>query len=77
MIKKMDAVKAFGGILEQLFESLKPMTQIIVAFAMGVFAHLDVCASVIAVLVLLFQLKVSYYKGKREKVAYDKECQGK
>ncbi|MCG8642738.1 MAG: hypothetical protein MI862_23630 [Desulfobacterales bacterium] len=63
-------------MIEQLLEPLKPFQQICIACIMSVLAHLDVIASIVAVLVLLFQLKVSFYKGKREKAAYDKECKG-
>lgn len=72
----MERMKELVSIWEQLLESLRPITQAIIAFFMGVFAHLDVCAAVLALVVLLLQLKVLYYKGRREKAAYEKECRG-
>ena len=63
-------------LIDQILEPLRPFTQICLAFLMSVLAHLDIIASIVALLVLLFQLKVSFYKGKREKIAYDKECKG-
>ena len=63
-------------IIDQILEPLKPLTHICIAFFMSVIAHLDIIASIVALLVLLFQLRVSFYKGKREKIAYDKECKG-
>ena len=62
--------------LEQIFEPLKPMTQTILAVLMAVISHLGLITSIVALFVLLFQLKVLYYKSKREKIAYDKECTG-
>ena len=59
---------------EEIIDSFSPVTQAIIAFCMGLFAHLDVIASVIAMVVLLFQLKVVYYNGKLKKIEYDKEC---
>ena len=61
-------------IIDQILEPLRPFTHICIAFFMSVIAHLDKIASIVALLVLLFQLKVSFYKGRREKAAYDKEC---
>lgn len=62
--------------LEQIFESFRPITQFSITCAMGVLANLDKVASVVALIVLLFQFKVVYYNGKIKKMKYEKECKG-
>lgn len=59
--------------LEHLYESTKPVFQFLVTCTMGVIAHLDQCASVLALAVLIFQFKVTYYNSKIKKMEYDKE----
>ena len=51
----------------------KSFNQSIVAFFMAALAHLDVAASILALVVLLFQLKVVYYNSKIKKMEYEKE----
>ena len=62
-------------LLEQLFDSLRPWVQFCVTCAMTWLAHLDVIASIVALVVLLFQFKVVYYRGKLERLKYNKECE--
>lgn len=70
--------------LDEFFESMSPLGNSILAIFMGVFAHLDTITTVIALLVVLLQLRAVVYKGMREKLAYEleksnpkkeKECQ--
>jgi len=72
----MDTVKFLSGLLDKKFDSLSPFPQSVVAFFLALISHFDVVASVLAVIVLLFQLKASFYKSKREKSAFDRECRG-
>jgi len=69
----MELIKQFGKTLGQVLESLSSFTQFCLAGIMGLLAHLDVVASVVALLVLLFQFKVVYYNGKLKKIEYNKE----
>ena len=77
----MKTIKLFGGILEQILESLKPAGHFLLTLAMGIFAHLDIIASLLAVVVLLFQFKVVFFNGKvkemelkLKRMEYNKEC---
>ena len=56
--------------------NLKSFGQSFLAFFMAAAAHLDVVAGVLAVVVLLFQVKVMYYRGRREELAFNKEKDG-
>jgi hypothetical protein len=59
---------------EHIFESFRPITQFLITCGMGILAHLDKCASVLALAVLVFQFKVVYYNAKLKKIEYEKEC---
>lgn len=59
--------------LDQIFESFRPVTQFFITCAMGAMAHVDKVASVVALIVLLFQFRVVYYNGKLKKIEYDRE----
>ncbi len=59
--------------LEQILESLRPLTQMLITCFMGCIAHLGMITSVVALVVLLFQFKVVYYNGKLKQIEYDKE----
>jgi len=59
--------------LEQIFESLRPVTQVCLACAMGALAHLDKIASVVALAVLIFQFKVVYYNSKLKRMEYEEK----
>ena len=59
--------------LNTIFESLKPMTNIFLALIMGVVAHIGTIASIVALFVLLFQLKVVFYNSKLKKIEYDEK----
>lgn len=67
----MDALKAK---VAQTFDG--PGAQSIVAGFFGAFAHLDACATVVAIAVLLFQLKIAFYKGKAVKLDYEQKREG-
>ena len=62
--------------LEQLFESFRPLTQCFITCLLGIVAQLGLITSIIALVVLLFQLRVVYYNGKLKRIQYDKECKG-
>ncbi|MDD9304374.1 MAG: hypothetical protein HUK40_19330 [Desulfobacter sp.] len=59
--------------LEQIFDSMKPGLQFLITCAMGLLAHLDKVASVMALAVLIFQFKLVYYNSKLKKIEYEKE----
>lgn len=60
-------------IIDSALKELGVGTNILIAGFMGLVAHLDTCASVLAVLVLLFQLRASYYRSIRQKIEL-REC---
>jgi hypothetical protein len=67
--------------IEQIFESFRPLTQFCITCAMGVVAHLDTIASILAIVVLMFQFKVVFLNGKVKgmelklrEMEYEKEC---
>ena len=62
--------------IEQVFESLRPATQLAFTFLTWLFGNLNTITAVLAFVVLLFQLKVVYYNGKLKKIKYGKECSG-
>jgi len=63
--------------LEQIFEQFKPVQQFLITIGAWVVAHCSIGAfsTLLALFVLLFQLKVVYYSGKLKKIEYDKACQ--
>ena len=65
--------------LEQLFESFKPVQQFFITIWAWITVNLNIgiASTMVALLVLLFQLKVVYYTGKLKKVEYDKACEGR
>jgi len=70
--------------IDQVFESLGPVKSFLVTCLMGLLAHLDIVASVLAIVVLLFQFKVVFLNGKvkaielkLKKREYKKSTEGK
>ena len=64
--------------IEQFFESFKPVQQFCITLWAWITVNLDIgwASTFVALMVLLFQLKVVYYTGKLKKIEYDKACQG-
>jgi len=64
--------------IEQFFESLKPVQQILISVWAWAIVNLNIgwASTAIGILVMLFHLKVIYYSGKIKKIEYDKACQG-
>lgn len=61
--------------MKEFFESLKPIQQFVITIGAWLMANCSVSniSTIVALLVLLFQLKVVYYSGKLKKIQYDKE----
>lgn len=55
-------------LIDSALKELGAGMNILIAGFMGLVAHLDTCASILAVLVLLFQLRASYYRSVRQKI---------
>jgi len=51
-----------------------PGEQIIIAWSMWLFAHINLATGVIAFFVVAYQLKASFFKSKLAKVQYNKAC---
>lgn len=68
----MEKVRQANEWLIDLFESLGFFENCIIVSIMWMFSHINICTGVAAFTVVMFQLKVVYYKGKREKLKYKK-----
>lgn len=69
----MSLLKEVATMIEQLFDSFDTVTRSVIALLMGMFAYLDVAASILAVLVLMLQFRVVCYNLKLKKL----ECKQK
>lgn len=67
----MDALKAK---VVQTFDGFVPQSLVVCFW--GIIAHLDTCATIIAILVLSFKLKEAFYSARIKQLDYaeKKEC---
>lgn len=60
----MDRMRTFTGFFETSLGELPPWVQNIIAMAMALISHLGLFTSIIAFVVIMFQLKVVFVNGK-------------
>jgi len=58
------------------FEGLGGLAHSLIAGALGVIAHMDTCASILAVIVLILQIRVMYHRSVTEKLLERKAKDG-
>jgi len=73
----MEKFKQSYIALKQIFESFTPAEQAVVGFFTWLASHINTGTAIVALVVLLFNLKVVYYKGKNEQLKYEKESREK
>jgi len=62
-------------IIKNIFESFTFLQQFFVAIATYAISHLHIATGIVAFFVLLFNLKIVYFRSKKEELEYKKSKQ--